>query len=176
MTAASPPSLGSFDWSGVREPAEGILYLYKSRVTGFWGVTDDQDMAVQEATGYPVGELQEDEALGDGTGGEVGHIIALYVGEGPGEVTRREKLRARGWSADVETRRARRPQQKIRASEREHSGGHLTITPSWLHACTECGEERRIASEALVTMTECSNCGTPRPFEPVGELHYPDSN
>jgi len=86
---------------------------------------------------------------------------------------RREKLRSRGWSGDVDTRRARRPSQKIDAAEREDGGANLTITPSWIYACTECGEERRIATEDVTAWTGCDTCGQTQLFEPLGELIYP---
>jgi len=42
-------------------------------------------MALQEATGYPVGEIQELEAYGDKDGcpeGERGDLIAVYISPG----------------------------------------------------------------------------------------------
>ena len=89
---------------------------------------------------------------------------------------RREELRSRGWSDDVSTSRVRRPSQKVDASERENGSCHLTITPSWLYACTECGEERRIACEDVVTWTDCDTCNEVSQFEPLGELIYPDES
>lgn len=76
------PSLSEFDLSEVREPDDGILYLYRSANDGFWRVVSDADMALQEATGYPVGEIQELEAFSDEdvyTEGEYGEIIAIFV-------------------------------------------------------------------------------------------------
>jgi len=89
---------------------------------------------------------------------------------------RREKLRSRGWSDDVDTRRARRPSQKIDAAEREDGGAHLTITPSWIYACSECGEERRISTEDVSTRTDCDTCRKTQLFEPLGELIYPEED
>lgn len=75
------PKLSSFDLSPVPEPSDGILYLYRSSVDRQWYVEADEDMALQEATGYPVGELQEYEAMGDHESAEDGVLHAIYVGE-----------------------------------------------------------------------------------------------
>lgn len=85
MSSTSPPSLDGFDLSDVREPSDGVLYLYKSSVDGFWRVESDEDMALQEATGYPVGEIQELEAFGDDDvcpEGEYGELLAVFVSPG----------------------------------------------------------------------------------------------
>ena len=77
------PQLSEFDLSKVREPKDGILYLYRSFVDGFWRVESDEDMALQEASGYPVGEIQELENFGeDCREGEYGDLIAVFVSPG----------------------------------------------------------------------------------------------
>lgn len=88
---------------------------------------------------------------------------------------RREQLREKGWSDDVSERRSRRPKQKIDSSDRKNRSGNLTITPSWLYACTECGEEKRLASEDVAGWDRCDSCEEVRLFEPLGELVYPDT-
>jgi len=83
MTDVDRPELSKFDLSEVREPQDGILYLYRSFVDGFWRVTSGEDMALQEATGYPVGEIQELEAYDeDDRAGESGDLIAVYITAG----------------------------------------------------------------------------------------------
>lgn len=80
-TKTDAPPLDQFDLSNLREPDDGILYLYRSSVDGFWHIDTDEDMAMQEATGYPVGELAEHEEMGDYDDAEYGELHALYVGD-----------------------------------------------------------------------------------------------
>lgn len=75
------PSLSSYDWSEIPAPADGILYLAKRRGDGFWLIYPDGDMALQAATGYPVGELIDYEEMGDYEDAERGELRALFVGE-----------------------------------------------------------------------------------------------
>lgn len=74
------PSLSEFDLSAVSKPTDGILYCYESAVDGLWYVTADADVALQEATGYPVGELVEYEADGWTDPQEHGKILSMIVG------------------------------------------------------------------------------------------------
>lgn len=78
---SNAPPLDGFDLSNLREPDDGILYLYRSFVDGFWHIDPDEDMALQEATGHPVGELIEYEEMGDYLDSEDGELHALYVGD-----------------------------------------------------------------------------------------------
>lgn len=73
------PPLDSFDPWKIREPDDGIVYLYKSSVDGFWRIIADEDMALQEATGHPVGELVEYEQMGDYEESEMGELRAIFV-------------------------------------------------------------------------------------------------
>lgn len=86
-------------------------------------------------------------------------------------MTSREVLRERGWT---DSRTRRRPRQRIDHDDRPNGGCALTITPSWLYACLECGEERRFASEDFVMYNRCGTCEALREFEPLGTLEYPD--
>lgn len=83
------PDLDVFDWSNIPEPKDGILYLYRSSVDGFWYVWHDEDMALQDATGYPVGELIEYEEMGDYEDAEAGELLAIYVSPGKWHDNRR---------------------------------------------------------------------------------------
>lgn len=75
------PPLGEFIYRHVPRPKDGILWMYRSTVDGFWHIDNDADIALQEATGYPVGELVEYEELGDYESGETGELRAVFVGE-----------------------------------------------------------------------------------------------
>lgn len=79
----------------------------------------------------------------------------------------------RGWTDDVDERRARRPKQQI-SPEEGASGGGMTITPAWRWACQECGHERRLASEATFGWDRCPECDEVTMYRPLGELVYPD--
>lgn len=81
MSAGSHPPIADYDLSELREPSEGILWVYRSSVDGFWYIDTDADMALQEATGYPVGELIDYERSGDYQSGEAGELRAVFVGE-----------------------------------------------------------------------------------------------
>lgn len=76
------PPLSAFDLSEINPPKDGILYLYRCNSSGAWYVEPNEDMAIQEATGYPVGELVEYQEMGDYESGEWGEIIAVYVSDG----------------------------------------------------------------------------------------------
>lgn len=78
----------------------------------------------------------------------------------------------RGWTRDIDERRGRRPKQKIDTSDRE-SGGNLVLTPAWVYACTQCGHERRLATEDVGGWKDCPDCGEIQRYEPLGELVYP---
>jgi len=78
---AESPSLSKIDLSEVSEPDDGILYLYKSAVSGLWYVEPSADMALQEATNMPVGELVEQEESGYYVDSESGDLVAVYVGD-----------------------------------------------------------------------------------------------
>lgn len=83
------PSLDQFDLSEVPRPDDGMLYLFRSANDGFWHVDNDPDIAQQEATGYPVGELVEHEERGEYEDSESGELLAIYVGEEREELRRR---------------------------------------------------------------------------------------
>jgi predicted Zn-ribbon and HTH transcriptional regulator len=76
------------------------------------------------------------------------------------------------WTSDLEERKSRRPRQKIDHEERR-KGGSLVISPAWIYACTECGNENRLATEEDKTMQRCGECGEVTWWEPLGELVYP---
>jgi hypothetical protein len=82
MSGTEEPDLRAFDLSDIREPNDGVLYLFRSSVDGFWHLDSDEDMALQEATGYPAGELQEYEAMGDHEAAEYGDLLAVFVSAG----------------------------------------------------------------------------------------------
>ena len=76
-----------------------------------------------------------------------------------------------GWTDDVDERRARRPEQVI-------EDGNMTsrISPAWRYECTECGTERRFASEATYANYHCDECGELQMFKPRGRLVYPSED
>lgn len=75
----SPPLSDSDPWK-VGQPDDGIVWLYKSSVDGFWRIIKDEDHALEEATGYPVGELLEYERFdGDTDDQEAGELRAISV-------------------------------------------------------------------------------------------------
>lgn len=78
------PILDQFDLSEVSRPSDGVLYLYRSDNDGFWYVDRCEDLALEGATGYPVGELRDQEG-DEWDANEHGELIALYVGEPPCE-------------------------------------------------------------------------------------------
>lgn len=53
--------------------------MYRSSVDGYWHTTTDENIALQEATGYPVGELQNIEQMGDSECIENGELRALFI-------------------------------------------------------------------------------------------------
>jgi len=75
----TPPPLSDFDPWKIGQPDDGIVYLYQSDVDGFWRVIKDEDFALQEATGYPIGELVEHEERGDYEDSESGELRAIYL-------------------------------------------------------------------------------------------------
>jgi hypothetical protein len=75
----TPPPLADFDPWKVGQPDDGIVWLYKSAVDGFWRVIKDEDIALQEATNYPVGELVDQEQRGNYEESESGELRAIYV-------------------------------------------------------------------------------------------------
>lgn len=79
------PHISRFDLSNVQKPSDGILYQYLNENQYFWFVCSDADMAQQEATGYPVGEIAELEKMGDWDEGERGELVAIYVGDDGGD-------------------------------------------------------------------------------------------
>ena len=85
MSRSEPPGLGRFDYSNVMKPHDGILYLLqRSGSGGEWWVYEDEDMALQAATGYPVGELVEYERAEYEDGwdpGEDGELRAVFIHE-----------------------------------------------------------------------------------------------
>jgi hypothetical protein len=74
---ADYPDLSCFDFSNLPEPDDGIIYLYQSTIDGFWHITVDEDIAIQEATGYPPWELRED--MKGSHLQEKGTLIAIYI-------------------------------------------------------------------------------------------------
>lgn len=84
-----------------------------------------------------------------------------------------EELERRGWSTDVDERRARRPRQKIEPEDHAGSGG-LSVSPAWYFGCQECGHKKRLATEDPKGITDCPECEELTVFEALGELVYPD--
>ena len=74
----SPP-LSDYDPWKVGQPEDGVIWQYKSDVDGLWRIITDEDFALEEATGYPVGELVDQEAMGDYTESESGELRAIFV-------------------------------------------------------------------------------------------------
>lgn len=81
------PPLSNFDLSGLREPQNGLVYIFKSAADGFWAITSDPDIAQQDATGYPLGEIVEYEDYGDYETGEYGELRALEVADIDGDLS-----------------------------------------------------------------------------------------
>lgn len=106
-TERSKPSVKSFDPWKLPQPDDGIVYLYRSFVDGFWRVINDEDIALQEATGYPVGELVEQESMGEYDDSECGELRAIYVPSSDSDPERFEDAEmavsnARGLLSDFE--------------------------------------------------------------------------
>lgn len=81
----TPPPLTSFDLSDIHQPTDGVLYLYRSAVDGFWYIDSDEDLALQEATQKPVGELVDQGNSGNWQESEYGDVHALFVGDSNGD-------------------------------------------------------------------------------------------
>lgn len=84
------PALKSFSPWKLSQPEDGIAYIYRSSVDGFWYIINDEDFALEEATNYPVGELLEYEAMGDYEPSESGDMRAIFLpkpesGDGGGQ-------------------------------------------------------------------------------------------
>lgn len=73
------PSLQSFKPWKLPQPADGIVYLFRSTFDDSWRIINDADFALQEATGYPISELIELEETGDYEASEEGELRAIYV-------------------------------------------------------------------------------------------------
>lgn len=76
---AQHPRLSEFGAERLGQPGDGIVWLYKSDIDSSWSIVKDADMALQEATGYPVGELIDHEKRGDYTESESGELRAIFV-------------------------------------------------------------------------------------------------
>lgn len=76
--AQSPPLSDYEPWK-IGQPDDGIIWLYKSDVDGFWRIIQDEDRALEEATGYPIGELRELERMGDSEYIEYGELRAVFL-------------------------------------------------------------------------------------------------